>query len=82
VLTQLIETNIKQNIDIDLFDQVCEGVKIPCDIRFISCEPMLAPLMLGPWLKKLQWVICGGESGNKKTIRPTLAVWAQQLHKQ
>jgi hypothetical protein len=24
VLTQLIETNIKQNIDIDLFDQVCE----------------------------------------------------------
>lgn len=57
-------------------------VKIPCDIRFISCEPMLAPLMLQHWIKKIQWVICGGESGNKKTIRPTLYDWAKHLQKQ
>lgn len=57
-------------------------VKIPAYIRFISCEPLLAPLFLNHWIKKIQWVICGGESGINKTIRPTLTTWIKNLHTQ
>ena len=33
-------------------------------VRFASCEPLLAPLDLRPWLGSgLDWVIVGGESG-------------------
>jgi len=36
--------------------------KIPAAIRFLSCEPLLGPLMRLP-LAGIQWVIVGGESG-------------------
>lgn len=43
----------------------------PAAVRFVSCEPLLGPLDLGPWLQPwghrgvpdLQWVIVGGQSG-------------------
>ena len=35
----------------------------PAKIRFLSCEPLLKPLNLSPFLHGLQWVIIGGESG-------------------
>lgn len=38
-------------------------VQLPAAIRFVSCEPLLGPLNLTPWLGALQWVIAGGESG-------------------
>jgi len=34
-------------------------------VRFLSCEPLLEPLDLRPWLPLLQWVIVGGETGAK-----------------
>ena len=38
---------------------------LECDapVKFLSCEPLLGPLDLTPWLDQLQWVITGGESG-------------------
>lgn len=57
-------------------------VKIPATIRFISCEPLLSMLNIKPWIKKLHWVIAGGESGNRKTIRPTIAIYFQSLRDQ
>lgn len=35
----------------------------PAAIRFLSCEPLLGPLDLTPWLDRIDWVIVGGESG-------------------
>lgn len=54
-------------------------VKIPAVVRFLSCEPLLNFVDISYWLKKglIQWVIVGGESGNKKTIRPMLSYWAR-----
>jgi len=40
---------------------------IPAAVRFLSCEPLLGPVSLAPWLTKgfnpPEWVIVGGESG-------------------
>jgi protein gp37 len=38
-------------------------LEVPAVVRFLSCEPLLGPLDLSPWIDHLQWVICGGESG-------------------
>jgi protein gp37 len=35
----------------------------PAAIRFLSCEPLLGPVNLRPYLSRLDWVIVGGESG-------------------
>ena len=52
-------------------------VETPAAVRFLSIEPLLKPVDLGPWLtemgpndwpvksRELQWVIIGGESGPK-----------------
>ncbi len=52
----------------------------PAVVRFVSCEPLLGPLALGPWLPRLQWVICGGESGPH--ARPMWSQWARSLREQ
>lgn len=56
-------------------------VKIPAVVRFLSCEPLLMAVDISYWLKDnlIHWVICGGESGNKKTIRPMHPRWAITL---
>lgn len=41
-------------------------LETPAAVRFLSCEPLLAPLDLSPWLEGvtlIDWVIVGGESG-------------------
>jgi len=41
----------------------------PAAVRFLSCEPLLEPLSIAPWLSRrsdgrgVDWVIIGGESG-------------------
>jgi protein gp37 len=55
-------------------------LEIPAVVRFVSCEPLLGPLDLSPWLPHLQWVICGGESGSE--ARPMNPEWARSLHNQ
>jgi protein gp37 len=50
-------------------------------VRFASCEPLLGPLDLRPWLGSgLDWVIAGGESGPR--ARPMAAAWARSLRDQ
>jgi len=55
-------------------------LEVPAVVRFVSCEPLLGPLDLAPWLAELHWVICGGESGHE--ARPMNPDWARSLRNQ
>jgi protein gp37 len=54
----------------------------PAALRFLSCEPLLGPLDLTPWLSTggIHWVIVGAESG--KGARPMDREWAADLLRQ
>jgi protein gp37 len=60
-------------------------------VRFLSCEPLLGPVDLSPWLgsdddvsswyrARPDWVIAGGESGH--AARPMHPDWARSLRDQ
>ncbi len=50
-------------------------------VLFLSCEPLLGPLDLQPWIGKgIGWIIAGGESGGKS--RPTDPSWVRALRDQ
>jgi protein gp37 len=52
----------------------------PVAVRFLSCEPLLGPVDLTPWLDGLDWVIVGGESGpGHRAMNPD---WARSLRDQ
>jgi protein gp37 len=51
------------------------GHEVP--VRFVSAEPLLGPLELGGRLRRLQWLIVGGESGGG--ARPFHVGWARSL---
>jgi protein gp37 len=61
---------------------------LPAKVRFISCEPLLGPIDLAPWLNpnsegvpySVDWVIGGGESGPKS--RPSHPDWFRALRDQ
>ncbi len=57
-------------------------VEVEAPVRFLSCEPLLGPLDLSPWLVsgKIDWLIAGGESGGK--ARPTDPRWVRSLRDQ
>jgi protein gp37 len=55
-------------------------LEVPAVVRFVSCEPLLEPLDLAPWLAGLHWIICGGESGYE--ARPMNPEWARSLRNQ
>ena len=67
-------------------------LQTPAAVRFVSCEPLLGPVNLGllgtiphsdPYslvYQKLNWVICGGESGTR--ARPMHPNWARSLRDQ
>lgn len=48
--------------------------KIPARVRFLSVEPLLKEVDLSAHLARIQWVIVGGESGNR--ARPMKPEWA------
>lgn len=48
--------------------------------RFVSCEPLLGGVDLGPWLPRLDWVVVGCESGPNR--RPTDDEWVRRLVQQ
>ena len=52
--------------------------KVPAQVRFLSCEPLLGDLRLD--LKGIHWVIVGGESGVKH--RPMQAEWVENIKHQ
>ena len=49
----------------------------PAQVRFLSCEPLLRPLALAPYLPGIQWVIVGGESGPR--ARPMEPDWVRTI---
>ena len=53
--------------------------RVPAPIRFLSCEPLLAPLPRLP-LDGIDWVIVGGESG--PGARPMSADWVRDIRGQ
>lgn len=55
-------------------------LQMPAAVRFLSCEPLLGPVDLAPYLDGLDWVIVGGESGPR--ARPMDAEWARSLRDQ
>lgn len=61
-------------------------LRVPAAVRFVSCEPLLGPLDLRPWLTtgqsqpRLNWVIAGGESGIH--ARPMQMAWPRSLRDQ
>lgn len=61
----------------DYRDRIGHLVKLPARIRFVSAEPLLAPLTLDEYADDLDWVIVGGESG--KQARPMQDDWARSL---
>jgi protein gp37 len=58
----------------------------PAAVYFVSCEPLLGPLDITPWLttththRAISWVIAGGESGHR--ARPMSPEWARGLRDQ
>ncbi len=57
-----------------------ELVKVKATVHFVSCEPQLEYVDMTPWLAQLEWIICGGESGNShRTFDPD---WARNLQMQ
>jgi protein gp37 len=61
-------------------ERIPKLLEVPAVVRFLSCEPLLGPLDLSPWIDQLQWVICGGESGSG--FRPLNLDWARTLRNQ
>ena len=62
--------------------RVAHLANIEARTRFVSCEPLLGPLDLTPWLADgtLHWVIVGGESG--PGARPMQLDWARSIVEQ
>jgi protein gp37 len=71
-----IGTSVENNKVIERIDYLR---KVPAEIRFLSCEPLLGPLdSLN--LEDIHWVIVGGESG--PGARPMEADWVRSIRNQ
>lgn len=59
-------------------------LEIPAAKHFLSCEPMLGPISLDQdwyvWHSRINWIICGGESG--RGARPMHPSWVRDLRRQ
>lgn len=67
-------------------DQHCAEKRVtllldtPAAVRFLSCEPLLGPINLKRWIRRLDWVIVGGESGPH--ARPMDVAWVRAIRDQ
>ncbi|MFN5242015.1 MAG: DUF5131 family protein [Aphanizomenon sp.] len=52
--------------------------QVPANVRFLSCEPLLGPLNLD--FRNIDWVIVGGESGQKHRLMNI--EWAKDIRDQ
>lgn len=52
----------------------------PAAVRFLSCEPLLGGMDISPYLRSVDWVIAGGESG--PGARPADLAWFRSLRDQ
>lgn len=66
----------------EFMNRASELITIPAVVRFLSCEPLLGPLVLEPWLKYgIHWVITGGES-DPTNPRPAKEEWFLDIRDQ
>ena len=68
-----IGTSVENQVFAD--NRIPALLSIEAPVRWLSCEPLLGPLSLAPWLAHggIQWVIDGGESGTRSSAcRPQL----------
>lgn len=63
----------------ELKGRIQELQETPAAVRFISFEPLIAPIGKID-LTKIDWAIVGGESGPK--ARPIKAEWVEEIHAQ
>ena len=59
--------------------RIPELLKVPAPVHFLSCEPLLGPLDLSPFVHSsgISWVIVGGES--QPGARPMDLQWVRDL---
>ncbi len=55
-------------------------LRTPAAVRFLSCEPLLGPVDLRAWIRALDWIIVGGESGPR--FRALDLGWARGIRDQ
>lgn len=48
-------------------------LKVPAAVRWASCEPLIGPVDLRPYLRGMHWVVAGAESGDE--ARPAHPLW-------
>ena len=51
----------------------------PAALRFLSCEPLLGPLDLRPYLPSLDWLILGGQTGRNYQHHVMELAWGDIL---
>jgi protein gp37 len=71
--------NVWIGVSVESPEQLCriqDLRAVPAAVRFLSCEPLLAPLR-DVDLTGIGWVIAGGESG--RAYRPVGADWVREL---
>ena len=54
--------------------------RVPCSVRFLSCEPLLKGVDLARYVQGIDWVIVGGESGTR--ARPMEEAWVIDIKEQ
>lgn len=62
-----------------VFFRIHDLLQTPARVKFLSCEPLLAPLPNLP-LQGIDWVIVGGESG--PNARPMQPKWVRDIRDQ
>lgn len=60
-------------------DRIAHLIKTPAFVKFLSCEPLIAPLET-LYLDQVDWVIVGGESGPR--ARNIKKEWVEEIQKQ
>ena len=65
--------------DSKVYDRIIYLQQIDAKVKFLSCEPLVGPLH-NIDLNNIDWVICGGESGNKAS--PLHPDWVRSLRDQ
>lgn len=58
-------------------ERIPDLLRIPSEIRFLSCEPLIGPISLDKCIHLLNWVIVGGESGHNAS--PMHPDWVRDL---
>ena len=73
--------NVWMGVSVESKDVVCridDLRNLPAQVRFLSCEPLIAPLP-NLNLSNIHWVIVGGESG--PNCRPMKVEWVTEIYR-